>query len=83
MGFWFPAYNAGFYAPVPSNIPPGMIFYAEALCVVSAIDFICDRTQKRKILIRTDNQNTVDIFASLRCLPEYNPFLTHAIDRLL
>ena len=36
-----------------------------------------------KSLIYTDNENTVDIFRSLRCLPAYNHLLKSAMDILL
>ncbi|KAF6741525.1 hypothetical protein DFP72DRAFT_833021 [Ephemerocybe angulata] len=82
MGFWFPQSDEGFYAQVPSNIPPNLIFYPEALCVVSAIDMMSRFTSKQRLLIYTDNQNTVDIFSTLRCLPDYNAFLIYAVDRI-
>jgi hypothetical protein len=35
------------------------------------------------IIIYTDSMNTVDIFSSLRCLPEFNPLLRHCIDVMI
>jgi len=59
------------------------IFYYEALCVLSAIhhvtDFLCAPPTSR-ILIYTDNNNTVSIFNTLQCLPHYNPILINAAD---
>ena len=36
-----------------------------------------------KILIYTNNANTVDIFQSLRCLPAYNHLIKTAVDILI
>ena len=59
------------------------IFYFEALCVLSAIHHATDVLQipsSAKVLIYTNNNNTVSIFNTLRCLPHYNPILIKATD---
>ena len=79
MGFWFPATNAAFYSDVPAHTPP-LIYYTEALCVLSAIQHCCDiMLSHQRLLIYTDNMNVVDIFSSLRCLPEFNIILKKAV----
>lgn len=84
MGFWFPDLDLGFYAPTPMDSPTDIIFYYEALCVVSAIDILCNQpNENQKIVIFTDNSNTVDMFSSLRCEPAFNHLLRFAVDRLL
>ena len=84
MGFWYPVSKDGYYAPTPVNVPSDVIFYFEALCVLSALDHVQSKAQRgAKILIYTDNTNTVDIFRSLRCLPQYNHLLKHAVDILI
>ena len=84
MGFWYPVSKDGYYAPTPVNVPTDVIFYFEALCVLSAIVNVQSRASRgAKILIYTDNLNTVDIFRSLRCLPQYNHLLKQAVDVLL
>lgn len=37
MGFWYPALNIGYYSPTPTYENPDLIFYFEALCVLSAL----------------------------------------------
>jgi hypothetical protein len=83
MGFWFPDKCVGYYSPVPESTTEEHIFYYEALCVLSAIhhatDFLC-APPTTKLLIYTDNDNTVAIFNMLRCLPHYNSILIDAAD---
>ena len=84
MGFWYPISIDGYYAPTPVNAPTDAIFFFEALCVLSAILNVQSKAPRNsKILIYTDNTNTVDIFRSLRCLPVYNTLLKSAIDVLI
>ena len=84
MGFWYPISKDGYYAPTPVNVPSDVIFYYETLCVVSAIVNVKQKARKgSKILIYTDNANTVDIFRSLRCLPAYNHLIRTAVDVLI
>ena len=81
MGFWLPDKCVGYYSPVPEDTTDEQIFYFEALCVLSAIhhvvNLLCVPPSSR-ILIYTDNDNTVAIFNTLRCLPRYNPILIDA-----
>jgi hypothetical protein len=84
LGFWYPQTKEGFHAATPSHISREYIFYFEALCVVSALDHIQARAPKHaKIIIYTDNTNTVDIFRSYHCLPAYNPLLKTAVNIIL
>jgi hypothetical protein len=84
MGFWYPISKDGYYAPTPVNVPSGVIFYFKSLCVVSALVNVQSKAAKgSKILIYMDNQNTVDIFRSLRCLPPYNHLLKQAVDVII
>jgi hypothetical protein len=73
LAFWYPARAMAYYAPVPTGTASDIIFYFEALAVAGA----CDDLKKMvpdsaKIIIYTDSMNTMDIFNSLRCLPEFN-----------
>ena len=84
LGFWFPGLNAGFWSPVPEDPPKDTIFYFEALCVLCAII----RSTSfgfpiHKLVIYTDNLNTVHMFNSLSALPAYNEILKGAVDHLL
>jgi hypothetical protein len=86
MGFWYPFTSdpVAFYSPVPPDIPPHFIFYYEALCVLSALQHASQTLCiPSRIMIYSDNTNTVDIFHSLRALPAYNFILRSAVDILL
>ena len=83
MGFWFPDKFVGYYSPVPETTTEEYIFYYEALCILSAIHYVMDFLSvppTSKILIYTDNDNTITIFNTLQCLPHYNPILINAAD---
>jgi hypothetical protein len=65
MGFWYPISKDGYYAPTPVNIPTTVIFYFKTLCVLSALVHVQSKAARgSKVLIYTDNANTVDIFRS-------------------
>jgi hypothetical protein len=84
MGFWYPDSKEGYYAPTPVNAPTNAIFYYETLCVLSALINVQSRAPRgAKIIIYTDNSNSVDIFRSLRCLPAYNQLLKTSVDILI
>jgi len=86
MEFWLPDKCISFYSPVPDGLTDKQIFYFEALCVLSAIHHIsdvCQPPQFSRLLIYTDNDNTVAIFNTLRCLPRYNDILISAADNLI
>jgi hypothetical protein len=83
MGFWYPRLNIAFYADTPPDEVSGLIFYFEALCVLCALRDACLRAASLgRFIIFTDNQNSVDIFSSLRAKPEYNILLREAVDLL-
>jgi hypothetical protein len=84
MGFWYPSLDIGFYAPTPENSEVTAIFYFEALCVLCALRDVQYRAHKgARVVIYTDNLNTVQIFNSLACLPSYNHILRRSVDILL
>ena len=84
MGFWYPVSKDGYYAPTPVNPPTNAIFYFESLSVLSALENVQNKAPRgSKILIYTNNKNTVDIFRTLRCLPPYNRLLKRAVDILI
>ena len=79
MGFWLPNTNTAYYSNVPPHTPP-LIYYVEALCVLSAIQHCCESMSPyQHLLIYTDNMNVVDIFSSLCCHPEFNIILKRAV----
>jgi len=80
MGFWVPQKSLGFHSPAPSDAP-GLIFYLEALCVLSALEYACANSSPQgRVVLYTDNQNTVDIFSSLHALPAFNWMLQRSVD---
>ena len=72
MRFWLPDQCVSFYSPVPEGLDEEQIFYFEALCVLSALHHLVNTSQPQQsshVLIYADNDNTVAIFNTLRCLP--------------
>ena len=52
--------------------------------MVSALDHIArHHPSASRVIIYTDNLNTIHIFSSLHCLPEVNHLLLHATDTLV
>lgn len=85
LAFYIPQHKLGFYSAVPDNLPPslpvGSIFFPEALAVLSALAWASSLAQvPGRLTIYTDNQNTVDIFNSLRATPVYNSVLKMSVD---
>lgn len=84
LGFYLERSKEGFQCSVPLNPPKDSIFYFEALAVVSVIDAVTRLpTVPTRLLIFSDNTNTVDIFHSLRCLPPYNELLKFSVSLLI
>ena len=84
LGFWFPDQSVGFWSRLPEEPPNDTIFYFEALCILSAImhsNSLC--MSVKRLVVYTDNLNTVQIFNSLSALPAYNNILKNSIDHLL
>jgi len=84
LGVWFPQDNCACQCELPTTAPHDSIFFFEALAVCSAIHTIADMTPTpAKLLVYTDNTNTVAIFDSLRARPPYNSILMSAMNVLL
>ena len=84
LGYWFPGLSAGYWSPIPEDPPEDTIFYFEALSVLSAIIHSTVLSfPVNKLVVYTDNLNTVQIFNSLSALPAYNEILKTAVDHLL
>ena len=61
-----------------------IIFYYEALVVASPCnDLKATMPHYSQIIIYTDSMNTVDMFSSLKCQPEFNPLLQHCVDVMI
>jgi hypothetical protein len=83
MGFWYPDLNVAFYSDTPPDEVSGLIFYFEALCVLCALRDACHREPSfGRFILYTDNQNSVDIYSTLRAMPAYNALLREAVDLL-
>ncbi|KAJ7438494.1 hypothetical protein FB451DRAFT_1060186 [Mycena latifolia] len=90
MGFWTAELLLSFYAAVPADAPKDTIFFWEATCVLSALEWFCNsqRTmfsadRPARLTVFTDNMNTVQIFSSLSAEPAYNVLLKAAVDLLI
>jgi hypothetical protein len=84
MGFWSPRHGLGFQAAVPTSCSR-TIFYWEAYAVLSAFDWVLHFTRPppRRVVIYTDNTNTVDLFRTLRATPDLNPIVLTAADLMM
>ncbi|RDB27277.1 hypothetical protein Hypma_004297 [Hypsizygus marmoreus] len=86
MGFYYPQLDLGYYSPVPLDSPSQDIFYFEALCVISALQHATSRFDPSfplRLVIFTDNANSVNIFSTLYSLPPFTPILKLACDILI
>ena len=81
MAYWFPELMLGFQCPIAPQSQTHHIFYYEALAVTCAI--LDENHDLTRIVIYSDNQNTVDIWHSLKATAPYNRLLILAIDRLI
>lgn len=85
MAFYIPATKKGFWSNVPPDVPSEWIFYREKWAVLAAIDHAITHLGmvKQRIIIYTDNINTVDVYNTLHALPLYNQLLQIAVDLLI
>ncbi|KAJ7356573.1 hypothetical protein DFH08DRAFT_663570, partial [Mycena albidolilacea] len=89
LGVYFPEIGLGYQSAPPAVAPDDLIFYFEAFCISWCLHLFADlvhasgKVTVRKVSIWTDNQNTFDIFNSLRALPLYNEILKSAVDVLI
>jgi hypothetical protein len=84
MGFYFVEGNVGFQSHLPHDPPKDVIFYFEALTVLCVLERACSRSPvPKRVVVFSDNSNTVDIFSSLRAKPCYNVILKSAVSILL
>jgi hypothetical protein len=86
LAYYFPPLALAYFSPLPVAPPSDTIFWFEALAVCSAINHAADvwasgfSPKLDRLLVRTDNMNTVSMFNSLRAKPAYNPLLISSID---
>src|SRR6202522_553086 len=84
LGYFLEDSCKGFQCVLPTDCPTNTIFYFEALVVVSIVEAASQMSKvPSKLLIFSDNENTVDMFYSLRCKPPYNDLLKYTVNLLL
>ncbi|EJD33090.1 hypothetical protein AURDEDRAFT_77217 [Auricularia subglabra TFB-10046 SS5] len=87
LAFFSPAHNAGFQSPLvprPREDGSSDIFFFEALAVCSALQWASSLpSPPRKLLIYTDNDNTVVMNNTFKCKRPYNPILLCTADILI
>ncbi|KAJ7939734.1 hypothetical protein B0H13DRAFT_1586851 [Mycena leptocephala] len=89
LGCYFPEIGLRYQWEPPAVAPEDLIFYFKAFCVCWCLHLIVElvrassKVTVRRVTIWTDNQNTYDIFNSLRALPLYNEILKSAVDVLI
>ena len=83
MGFWSLRHHLGFQATI-NSISHG-IFFWEAYAVVSAFHWILHAIcpPPHRVVIYTDNTNTVDMFRTLRASPNLNPLVLTTADLMM
>ena len=81
MAFWYPELWLGYQCRVPTtSMAP--IFYWEAIAIACAM-MAPDSNSSPRLVVYTDNQNTVNIWYSLKASASYNMTLICAITSLI
>jgi hypothetical protein len=82
LAYFIPSLQLAFQCPRPSDIASEHIFFSEALAVCSVFHYVNTITHllTHRLVVYSDNSNTVDIFNSLRAIAPYNQLLISAID---
>lgn len=85
MAFYIPSLNSAFQCRLPSNASDEHIFFFEALAVCSVFHFVASslKAPPQRLVIFSDNSNTVDIFNSLHAIAPYNRLLISAMNVVL
>ena len=84
LGIFFPSLDLGLHSDLPREHPAHGIFYFEALTALSAlIEAVTHVPSSPRIVIFSDNMDTINIFSSLSASPVYNPILKHAVSLII
>jgi hypothetical protein len=85
IAFYVPELKLGFQARLPAGASREHIFFFEAFAVCSAFHYFADMMDRKvdRLVVYSDNTNTVDIFDSLRAIPPYSRILISAITKVL
>jgi hypothetical protein len=82
MAFWYPELKLGFQCRIPAEYEASPIFYWEAVAVACVM--LCSFSNNLpQLVVFLDNQNTVDIWHSLKAVLPYNETPILAIDWLI
>jgi len=81
MAFWYPELRLGYQCRVPAGYT-APIFYWEAVAVACSM-MAPDSNSLPRLVVYTDNQNTVDIWHSLKASAPYNTTLICTITSLI
>jgi hypothetical protein len=84
MGFYFAESKSGFQSVLPHDPTKDVIFFFKALTVLCIVQIMCSRPSiPKRLVVFSDNMNTVDIFSSLHTKPCYNTILKPTVSLLL
>lgn len=85
MGVFCPGSNLGLWGVFDGPLPSEWIYYRELWATVTALQFATTSMELRgkRVVIFTDNSNTVDAFNTLAVEPTYNGMLKFAVDLLI
>jgi len=85
MAFYVPELKLGFQARLPAKASKEHIFFFEALAVCSAFHYFTDMMGQKmdRLVVYSDNTNTVSIFDSLHTILPYSRILISAMTKVL
>jgi hypothetical protein len=85
LGIFIPDSNLGFWCDVGHELPSDWIYFRKLWGVVTAIHYTveCLGLEDDKIVIFTNNTNSVDAFNTLAVELIYNSMLKYAVDLLI
>ena len=85
FAFWCVELDEGYYSETLTIVSPEHIFFHEAYAIVCALHWACHSgiNGLRRVIIRYDNTNTVNIFHSLKATGIYNHLLQFAVSLLM
>jgi hypothetical protein len=84
MAIYIPSLKLALQCPLPPLASEKHIFFFEALAVCSAFHSVTSLIESpHRLVIYSDNTNTVDIFNSLRASAPYNQLLISAMNVVL
>jgi hypothetical protein len=84
MGYYFVETKCGYQSHLPLNPPKDVIFYFEALTILAVVENVCLHTWlPKRLVVFSENSNTVNIFSCLHAKPCYNNILKSTVSLLI